>query len=60
MNALFGYFELDFIFNFADDEHILGETFAIFAVILFVSRADQHLQHPPAGDGQQRLGGRST
>ena len=37
MNALFGYFELDFIVNFADDKSILGETFAIFAVILFVS-----------------------
>ncbi len=37
MNALFGYFELNFIFNFADDKSILGETFAIFAVILFVS-----------------------
>ena len=37
MNALFGYFELNFIVNFADDKHILGETFLIFAVILFVS-----------------------
>ena len=37
MNALFGYFELNFIFNFADDKHILGETFAIFVAILLVS-----------------------
>jgi amino acid transporter len=36
MNALFGYFSLDLGFmNFADDQHILGETFVIFAVILF-------------------------
>jgi amino acid transporter len=37
MNSLFGYFELNFIFNFADDKHILSETFAIFVVILIVS-----------------------
>ncbi len=37
MNSLFGYFGLNFIFNFADDKHILGETFAIFLVILVAS-----------------------
>jgi amino acid transporter len=37
MNALFGYFGLNFIVNFADDKHILLETFGIFVVILVVS-----------------------
>ncbi len=57
LNALFGYFEVDFIINFADDQHILGETFVLFALILLLGRADQHLHHPPAGAREQHLGG---
>ena len=36
LNALLGYFEVDFIINFADDQHILGETFVLFALILLL------------------------
>lgn len=36
LNALLGYYEVNFIFNFADDQHILGETFVLFALILFL------------------------
>jgi len=38
MNALFGLYSVDLGFmNFADDKHILSETFALFAVILIVT-----------------------
>jgi amino acid transporter len=35
MNALLGYYNVNFIFNFTDSNHILGETFVLFAIILF-------------------------
>ena len=36
LNALLGYYEVDFIFNFTDDAGILGETFFLFALILIM------------------------
>ncbi len=36
LNALLGLYGLDFIFNFADSEHILRETFALFVLILII------------------------
>ena len=45
MNALFGLYGLDFIVNFADDQHILRETFYLFVLILGLHTTGQHLPH---------------
>ena len=36
LNYLLGLYEVDFIVNFADDKSILGETFLLFVLILFL------------------------
>ncbi len=36
MNALFGFYKVDLLVNFADDKHILSEIFLLFALILLV------------------------
>jgi amino acid transporter len=36
LNYLLGLYEVDFLVNFADDQHVLGETFLLFVLILFL------------------------
>jgi amino acid transporter len=36
LNALLGYYNVDFVLNFTDDAHILSETFVLFAIILLL------------------------
>ena len=58
LNATLALYGVDiFGVNFGDTEHILGETWLLFFLILVLYTRREHLRRPIPGADEQRLGG---
>ena len=57
LNILLGLYGLNILgINFGDTNHILGETFLLFLIILLALHGGEHLRRPLPGADQQHLG----